>query len=304
MFQVMHGDCRDVMPNLLPESIDAIITDPPYPEIDRHYGKLTEAEWWDLMMIVCAQSRRVLKPEGSAMFILQPNSKHVGSMRGWLFEFQAWACKEWNMVQDAWWWNFTTPPNVHAHRDIGLMRPSLKACVWLGPANCYRNQDAVLWSESLSNAAKRGGDRALQYRPSGYSIRTGRIADTTGERGGSTPFNLLPIANADSSGSSGASGHGAGTPDAVADWWMRYLVPAGGKVLDPFCGAGSTGKAAVGLGLNFIGIEQSMESCAMAEERIDRASQRSVQSLFDDLPQPKPEPVVVESLFSGEGHTA
>lgn len=275
-FRLIHGDCQNEMKTIPDSSIDAVITDPPYPEIDRHYGRLSEAEWWDLMMTVCAESRRVLKPKGSAMFILQPNSKHVGQMRGWLFEFQAWACREWNMVQDAWWWNFTTPPNVHTHRTIGLMRPSLKACVWLGPADCYRNQDAVLWSESLSNAAKRGGDRALQYRPSGYSIRTGRIADTTRDRGGATPFNLLPIANADSSGSSGASGHGAGTPDDVAAWWMRYIVPEGGTVLDPFCGAGSMGKAAVALGLNFIGIEQSAESCAMANGRIGAAAQQDV----------------------------
>lgn len=273
---IYNADCRETLALIPSSSVDAVITDPPYPEIDRHYGRLTEAEWWELMMTVCAESRRVLKPKGSAMFILQPNSKHVGSMRGWLFDFQSWACREWNMVQDAWWWNFTTPPNIHVHRTIGLMRPSLKACVWLGPADCYRNQDAVLWSESLSNAAKRGGDRALEYRPSGYSIRTGRIADTTHERGGSTPFNLLPIANADSSDSSGASGHGAGTPDPVAGWWMRYIVPENGVVLDPFCGAGSMGKSAVKLGLNFIGIEKDSESCAMAQRRIIAASQQEV----------------------------
>lgn len=273
---IYHGDCRNVLKAIPDASVDAVISDPPYPEIDRHYGRLSEQEWWDLMMIVCAESRRILKPHGSAMFILQPNSRKVGSMRGWLFDFQSWACKEWNMVQDVWWWNFTTPPNIHVHRTVGLMRPSLKACVWLGPTDCYRNQDAVLWTESLSNVANRGGDRALKYHPSNTHVRRGRMADTSFERGGSTPFNLLPIANANSSSSAGASGHGAGTPDDVASWWMRYIVPEGGTALDPFCGAGSMGKSAVKLGINFIGIEQTKESCAMAQRRISEAARQEV----------------------------
>jgi hypothetical protein len=52
-------------------------------------------------------------------------------MRPWLFEFMAKWCREWNMVQDAWWWNHTTAPTVHCQRKYGLMRPSLKACVWV-----------------------------------------------------------------------------------------------------------------------------------------------------------------------------
>lgn len=274
-WEVIQGDCLEVMRGLSPASVDACITDPPYPEIDRDYGRMTEAEWWDMMMSLCGELRRVLKPSGSAVFILQPNSRKVGSMRGWLFDFQSWACREWNMVQDAWWWNFTAPPNIHTHRTIGLMRPSLKACVWLGAPDCYRNQSAVLWTESKSNAAKRGGDRALQYRPSGYSIRTGRIADTTAERGGSTPFNLLPIANANSVSSAGANGHGAGTPDSVADWWVRYIAPKGGTVLDPFCGSGSVGVAAIGQSCKFIGVEKMAEHAERARRRLGGASART-----------------------------
>ncbi len=58
-------------------SVDAVITDPPYPEISRAYGRMTEAEWWDMMMVVCTETRRILKPTGSAVFILQPNSRKV-----------------------------------------------------------------------------------------------------------------------------------------------------------------------------------------------------------------------------------
>lgn len=54
---------------------------------------------------------------------------------------------------------------------------------------------------------------------------------------------------------------------------MRYLVklvtPKNGTVLDPFAGSGSTGKAAVIDGFNFIGIEMNSEYVAIAKARID-----------------------------------
>lgn len=59
---------------------------------------------------------------------------------------------------------------------------------------------------------------------------------------------------------------------------MRYLVkmvtPIGGTVLDPFTGSGSTGKAAVLDGYNFIGIEQQKEYIDLANARIAWAEGR------------------------------
>jgi len=266
-----HADCLDILPTLEAGSIDAVITDPPYPGVQRDYGVWTEYQWWELMTGVTSNSRRILKPAGSAVFILQPNSEHVGKMRGWLWEFMAWICDAWNMVQDVWWWNFTPFPTVHSQRKYGLMRPSLKACVWAGPPECYRNQDAVLWEPSDTTKAADLSDRALRHRPSGGTMRSGRANGVAMERGGSTPMNLIPVANADSQTSAGAAGHSAGTPQPLMEWWMRYIVPPGGTVLDPFMGSGTTGVACVQTGRNFIGIEIDPGYFAIAQKRIEDA---------------------------------
>jgi site-specific DNA-methyltransferase (adenine-specific) len=54
---------------------------------------------------------------------------------------------------------------------------------------------------------------------------------------------------------------------------MRYLcrlvTPPNGTVLDPFMGSGSTGKAAVKEGFNFIGIEREAEYLEIAKARIE-----------------------------------
>jgi site-specific DNA-methyltransferase (adenine-specific) len=54
---------------------------------------------------------------------------------------------------------------------------------------------------------------------------------------------------------------------------MRYLInlvtPPNGTTLDPFMGSGSTGKAAVRCGVNFIGIEKEQEYMDIASARIN-----------------------------------
>ena len=56
---------------------------------------------------------------------------------------------------------------------------------------------------------------------------------------------------------------------------MKYLAklvcPPNGKIYDPFTGSGSTGKAAVLEGFDFIGSELDAEYCAIAEARIKYA---------------------------------
>lgn len=94
-----------------------------------------------------------------------------------------------------------------------------------------------------------------------------------------TPFNLIPMANADSANSGGAVGHGAATPMNLCDWWVRYITPPGGLVLDPFMGSGTMALACIKTGRQFIGFEQSPEYAAIANSRVARAQQQTVLEL-------------------------
>ena len=276
--QLYCGDCLDILPTIPAQSVDAVITDPPYPEISRDYGRMTEADWWDMMMGVCTEVRRILKPTGSAVFILQPNSRKVGSMRGWLWEFMAWVCRDWNMVQDAYWWNVNAMPVAGANTH-GLMRASVKPTIWAGSADCYRNQDAVLWSESESNRTQRVAGRAGRshyvsgWRGDGKAARfknNDTLFYAAEKRGGVTPYNVQPFGPDKGNGAS-AHGHSAGTPYPLADWWTRYIVPPGGVVCDPFMGSGTMGLAAMAHGHSFIGIEQMPKYHEVAQRRIEQA---------------------------------
>ena len=58
-------------------------------------------------------------------------------------------------------------------------------------------------------------------------------------------------------------------PTDLMHYLIRMVTPAGGVVLDPFMGSGSTGKAAIRHGYNFIGIEMEQESYDVAKARIE-----------------------------------
>jgi site-specific DNA-methyltransferase (adenine-specific) len=54
-------------------------------------------------------------------------------------------------------------------------------------------------------------------------------------------------------------------------WLSRLTCPPGGTVLDPFCGSGSTGIAAVLEGMQFVGCEIEPDHHRIAEARISHA---------------------------------
>ncbi len=69
---------------------------------------------------------------------------------------------------------------------------------------------------------------------------------------------------------------------------MKYLIklvtPNNGKVLDPFCGSGSTGMAAVELGHEFVGCDLDPNYCKIAEARIVAWNKKDPKDeLFDEL---------------------
>lgn len=63
-------------------------------------------------------------------------------------------------------------------------------------------------------------------------------------------------------------------PTDLMRYLCRLVTPAGGVVLDPFTGSGSTLKAAVLEGFDAIGIELSDEYVAIAQRRVDHAFQQ------------------------------
>lgn len=57
-------------------------------------------------------------------------------------------------------------------------------------------------------------------------------------------------------------------PSELMRYLCRLVTPAGGKLLDPFMGSGSTGVGAIAEGFEFFGIDKDSSSVAIAERRL------------------------------------
>jgi DNA modification methylase len=60
-------------------------------------------------------------------------------------------------------------------------------------------------------------------------------------------------------------------PTELMRWLVRLVTPKGGKVIDPMMGSGSTGRAAVLEGFDFVGCEKEAPYMAIARARIAEA---------------------------------
>jgi site-specific DNA-methyltransferase (adenine-specific) len=94
--------------------------------------------------------------------------------------------------------------------------------------------------------------------------------DTYGDKGGASRFFYCPKASKkDRNEGNTTNQHPTVKPTDLMLYLIRLITPKGGTTLDPFMGSGSTGKAAIRGGFDFIGIEREEEYFDISKARID-----------------------------------
>jgi DNA modification methylase len=104
-----------------------------------------------------------------------------------------------------------------------------------------------------------------------YGKNTGQLYD---DRGGASRFFYCPKTS--KSDRNEGNNHPTVKPTDLMAYLIRLVTPKGGIVLDPFMGSGSTGKAAVREGMEFIGIERENEYFEIAKSRIEYETNKPI----------------------------
>jgi site-specific DNA-methyltransferase (adenine-specific) len=74
-------------------------------------------------------------------------------------------------------------------------------------------------------------------------------------------------------------------PTALMQYLVKLITPPGGTVLDPFTGSGSTGKAAILEGFDFIGIELTEDYWPIIEGRLKHAEAKVAERIKETSDQ-------------------
>ncbi|MGH9931005.1 MAG: DNA-methyltransferase [Pyrinomonadaceae bacterium] len=289
--RIIHGDCLDVMRTMPADSVDLVLTSPPY-ENARTYGigfKLSGQEW------VSWSVRRWLECERLCIGMV------------------AWVVA--GKTKDFRW--SATPSLLEAdlHRlGVNLRDPRVFHRVGIpgsgGPDDWRHDHERIIvstrpgklpWSDNTANGSvcvyKPGG--AMSYRhadgvrrnaKTGSRLNRRREAGETdvqsrrksdGERKLDGLYVEPKIANAGNvikclvggglMGSDLAHNNEAPFPESLVEPFIECFCPPGGTVLDPFCGSGTTLAIAERLGRRWIGIDCREEMAALSQRRIEEA---------------------------------
>jgi site-specific DNA-methyltransferase (adenine-specific) len=142
------------------------------------------------------------------------------------------------------------------------------------PANVLLDEAAAAMLDEQSGERPGPGGPAPNYRRRQNGVTGfGQAGDKQGvvcpgEGGGASRFFYTSKSSSGERHYAGRNAHPTVKPVDLMRWLCRLVTPPGGLILDPFCGSGSTGIAALAEGFRFIGCELNAEYVALARKRI------------------------------------
>ena len=291
-YRIMQGDNRDTLKTLADNSVDAIVTDPPY-GID-FLGKAWDANTGALETY--QECLRVLKPGGHILafsaartyhhlaIILEQAGFEIRDQIMWIYS--SGFPKAQKVEGFPGWKNGSLKP---AHEPIALARKPVKESI---EKNMHRwgvgglNIDACRVEERFpSNVLGEIAD----YQKYFYCPKINRKERHVGfdlDTIPTQPEGKFDRSNDPGNGNErilnkGGNNHPTVKPVELMKYLITLITPPGGVVLDPFNGSGSTGMAAVELGFEYIGCELDPAYVKISETRI--AAWNQEETTFNEL---------------------
>lgn len=248
------GDCLTELAKVPDDSIDLIITSPPYADARKHtYGGVSVHEYVEWFMPRADEFKRVLKPTGT--FILNIKEKAVnGERHTYVLELILEMKKHgWLWTEEYMWHKKNCAPGKWPNR----FRDAWERLLQFNKEKKFKmNQESVMipvgdWANGrLKNLSDVDKKRDNSKVGSGF----GKNVSNWLNRDLVYPDNVLYMATECSN-----KDHSAVFPYKLPEWFIKLFTDEGDWVLDPFVGSGTTVKAAKDSGRNCIGIDISEE---------------------------------------------
>lgn len=240
LVELYRGNNLDIIPHLKPESVHALITDPPYCSGGSSHRSTSQ----DPAKKYCQGGKTLGRPSFSG------DVKDERSFKYWLTMVGSLARPA--LVDGAYVMVFTD------WRQLANVQDAVQA-------GDFIKRGVISWDKGLAARAPHKGYFRHQCE---YVVWGSKGILKKATHDGPFPgVYTHPVLQSDKH-------HMTGKPTPLMEDLVKP-IPPGGTILDPFMGSGTTGVAAVKAGRKFIGMELSDEYFEIAVERIKQAEKEA-----------------------------
>lgn len=252
MIDLRKGDCLEVMKTIESNSIDAIITDPPYG---------TTACKWDSVIdfdLMWEQLNRIIKPNGAiVLFGSEPFSSalRMSNIKNYKYD---------------WVWNKSNPANINCG-NFQPMKYHEIISVFYSKKGTF-NKQMIERSKEGIKTIKNVKKNKTSFKPTFKDLNSkDSKTEYSSERYDTklkNPSSLIYF-NSVRPKSKEKVKHPTQKPVPLMEYLIKTYTNEGETVLDFTMGSGSTGVATKNLNRNFVGIEQDEKYFNIAQDRIN-----------------------------------
>ena len=305
--QIIHGDCLDILPSIESDSIDCIVTSPPYWGL-RDYqveGQIGQEpllnEYITKMLLVTAECKRILKPTGT-MFWVHGNSyggvasQPYGNRKGVYAEMLPHGLRRpkyiekcltmqnfrlairmiddqgWILRNTIIWHKKNSMPSSVKDRLTNTYEPVFffsKNKKYYFDLDAIRVPQKDASKKKIVTAQKQIGSKSIKNKEMHIFNRTYRSTkDICEKRDPQKGKNPGDVVALSTQPFPEA--HFAVFSEKLIEPFIKAACPQNGIVLDPFMGVGTTAVVAKRLSRNYLGIELNPEYIKIATKRISK----------------------------------
>lgn len=261
------GDSKEVLKKLPDNSIDLIVTSPPYADSRaKTYGGISPDRYVQWFLPFSEELLRVVKEDGT--FILNIKEKVVnGERHTYVMELIM------EMRKQGWLWTeefIWHKKNCHPGKWPNRFRDSWERLLQFNKSkkfNMYQKEVMTPMGDWAKSRLKNLSETDMRRDNSRVGSGFGKNISNWLGRDMVYPSNVLHLPTESSN-----KNHSAVFPKAIPEWFIKLFTKPGDWVLDPFLGSGTSSVVSKELCRNSIGIEILEEYYQVAEDRVEKTN--------------------------------
>uniref|UniRef100_UPI001C20CD30 DNA-methyltransferase n=1 Tax=Citrobacter sp. 36-4CPA TaxID=1036018 RepID=UPI001C20CD30 len=261
--ELINDDCLIALKMLQSDSIDLIVTSPPYADQRKKtYGGVSADKYVEWFTPIAKELLRVTKSSGS--FVLNIKERAInGERHTYVIELILMMRKlGWLWTEEYIWHKKNSYPGKWPNR----FRDSWERCIHFTKSkkfNMYQEEVMVPMGDWKNSRLKNMSDTDKKRDESKVGSGFGKKIENWVTRDLAYPTNVLHMAT-----ECGNRSHSAAFPESLPEWFIKLFTTEGDTVLDPFSGSGTTLKVAKAMKRNAVGIEILDEYCEITANRV------------------------------------